>query len=146
VIAFIAETVVGGHLGRCPAVPGYFKRVREICDRHGILLILDEVMCGLGSHRHLARLRQEGVSPDILTMQRDLGGGYAPIAAMLLLTGSSRLSGMALAPSSIATPIQAILSPVGSACRATVIRRDELLANIGCMGALLARRLQGAVR
>ena len=48
VIAFVAETVVGATLGAVPAVPGYFKRVREICDRHGVLLILDEVMCGMG--------------------------------------------------------------------------------------------------
>ena len=57
VIAFVAEPVVGATMGAVPAVPGYFKRVREICDRHGILLILDEVMCGMGRTGTLARLR-----------------------------------------------------------------------------------------
>src|SRR5207248_3195739 len=78
VIAFIAETVVGATLGAVPAVPGYFKRVREICDRHGILLILDEVMCGMGRTGTLHACQQEGVSPDLMAIAKGLGGGYAP--------------------------------------------------------------------
>ena len=62
VIAFIAETVVGATLGAVPAVPDYFKRVREICDRHGILLILDEVMCGMGRTGTLHACEQEGIA------------------------------------------------------------------------------------
>ena len=84
VIAFIAETVVGATLGAVPAVPGYFKRVREICDRHGILLILDEVMCGMGRTGTLHACEQEGVAPDIMAIAKGLGGGYTPIGAMLL--------------------------------------------------------------
>jgi adenosylmethionine-8-amino-7-oxononanoate aminotransferase len=84
VIAFVAETVVGATLGAVPAVPGYFRRVREICDRHGILLILDEVMCGMGRTGTLHACEQEGVSPDILAIAKGLGGGYAPIGAILL--------------------------------------------------------------
>ena len=84
VIAFVAETVVGATMGAVPAVPGYFKRVREICDRHGILLILDEVMCGMGRTGTLHACEQEGVSPDILAIAKGLGGGYAPIGAMLM--------------------------------------------------------------
>ena len=84
VMAFVAETVVGATMGAVPAVPGYFKRVREICDRHGILLILDEVMCGMGRTGTLHACEQEGVSPDILAIAKGLGGGYAPIGAMLL--------------------------------------------------------------
>ncbi len=75
VIAFVAETVVGATLGAVPAVPGYFKRIREICDRHGILLILDEVMCGMGRTGTLHACEQEGVSPDLLAIAKGLGGG-----------------------------------------------------------------------
>src|SRR5215471_3377038 len=78
VIAFVAETVVGATLG---AVPGYFRRVREICDRHGILLILDEVMCGMGRTGTLHACEQEGISADLMAIAKGLGGGYAPIGA-----------------------------------------------------------------
>jgi adenosylmethionine-8-amino-7-oxononanoate aminotransferase len=64
-------------------VPGYFKRIREICDRHGILLILDEVMCGMGRTGTLFACEQEGVRPDIVTLAKGLGAGYQPIGAML---------------------------------------------------------------
>ncbi|WP_306169347.1 aspartate aminotransferase family protein [Halomonas sp. MMSF_3323] len=83
VMAFVAEPVVGATLGAVPAVPGYFRRVREICDRHGILLILDEVMCGMGRTGRLFACEQEGVSPDLLTVAKGLGGGYQPIGATL---------------------------------------------------------------
>jgi hypothetical protein len=65
VIAFIAETVGGATAGAVPPVPGYLKGVREVCDRHGVLLILDEVMCGMGRCGTLHACEQEGVSPDI---------------------------------------------------------------------------------
>ncbi len=83
VIAFIAETVVGATAGVVPPVPGYFRRIREICDRNGILLILDEVMCGMGRTGTLHACEQEGVAPDIMTVAKGLGGGYQPIGAML---------------------------------------------------------------
>jgi adenosylmethionine-8-amino-7-oxononanoate aminotransferase len=83
VIAFVAEPVVGATLGAVPAVPGYFKRIREICDRHGILLILDEVMCGMGRTGTLFACEQDGVRPDIVTIAKGLGAGYQPIGAML---------------------------------------------------------------
>src|SRR3546814_13755283 len=59
VAAFIAEPIVGATLGAAPAVPGYFRRTREICDRHGVLLILDEVMCGMGRTGTLHACEQE---------------------------------------------------------------------------------------
>ncbi|MBK1635135.1 aspartate aminotransferase family protein [Rhodovulum adriaticum] len=83
VMAFIAEPVVGATLGAVPAVPGYFKRIREICDRHGVLLILDEVMCGMGRTGHLFACDADGVAPDILCIAKGLGAGYQPIGAML---------------------------------------------------------------
>ena len=83
VIGFIAEPVVGATAGAVPPVPGYFKRIREICDRHGVLLILDEVMCGMGRTGTRHASEQEGIAPDIMTIAKGLGGGYQPIGAML---------------------------------------------------------------
>ena len=83
VMAFVAEPVVGATLGAVPAVEGYYKRIREICDRHGVLLILDEVMCGMGRTGTLFACEQDGISPDIVTIAKGLGGGYQPIGAML---------------------------------------------------------------
>ena len=83
IMAFIAETVVGATLGAVPATTGYFTRIREICDKHGILLILDEVMCGMGRTGSLFACEQDDVRPDIITIAKGLGGGYQPIGAML---------------------------------------------------------------
>ena len=83
VLAFIAEPVVGATLGAVPAEKGYFQRIREICDRHGVLLILDEVMCGMGRTGHFYATEADGISPDIITIAKGLGGGYQPIGAML---------------------------------------------------------------
>jgi adenosylmethionine-8-amino-7-oxononanoate aminotransferase len=83
VMAFMAEPVVGATLGAVPAVEGYFKRIREICDKYGVLLILDEVMCGMGRTGYLYACEADGVSPDILCIAKGLGGGYQPIGAML---------------------------------------------------------------
>ncbi|EAQ02386.1 hypothetical protein OB2597_19926 [Pseudooceanicola batsensis HTCC2597] len=83
VMAFVAEPVVGATLGAVPAVPGYFRAIRELCDRYGILMILDEVMCGMGRTGTLFACEQEGVSPDILCIAKGLGAGYQPIGAMM---------------------------------------------------------------
>ncbi|MDJ0992790.1 MAG: aspartate aminotransferase family protein [Dinoroseobacter sp.] len=83
VMAFMAEPVVGATLGAVPAVEGYFKRIREICDRYGVLLILDEVMCGMGRTGHLFACEADGIAPDILCIAKGLGAGYQPIGAML---------------------------------------------------------------
>ncbi|MEP7059046.1 MAG: aminotransferase class III-fold pyridoxal phosphate-dependent enzyme, partial [Caldimonas sp.] len=83
VIAFCAETVGGATSGALPPVPGYFHGIREICDRHGILLIADEVMCGMGRTGTLHALEQDGVVPDLMTIAKGLGGGYQPIGAVL---------------------------------------------------------------
>ncbi len=83
VLAFLAEPVVGATMGAVPAVPGYFKRIREICDRHGVLLILDEVMCGMGRTGHLFACAEDGVAPDMIAVAKGLGAGYQPIGALL---------------------------------------------------------------
>ncbi len=83
VMAFVAEPVVGATAGAVPPVEGYFKRVREICDHHGVLLILDEVMCGMGRTGTLFACEQEGIAPDICAIAKGLGAGYQPVGAML---------------------------------------------------------------
>ena len=83
VMAFVAEPVVGATLGAVPAVTGYFTRIREICDKYGVLLILDEVMCGTGRTGSIFAFTQEHIIPDIVTMAKGLGGGYQPIGAVL---------------------------------------------------------------
>ncbi len=83
VMAFFAEPVVGATSGALAPVEGYFKRIREICDKYGILLMLDEVMCGMGRTGTLFACEQEGISPDLITIAKGLGAGYQPIGAML---------------------------------------------------------------
>ena len=143
VMAFVAETVVGATMGAVPAVPGYFKRVREICDRHGILLVLDEVMCGMGRTGTLHACDQEGVTPDILAIAKGLGGGYAPIGAMLLHDRIFKT----IADGSGAFAHSHTYTGHPLACAAAlavqrIIRRDGLLANVREQGEHLARRLQ----
>jgi len=83
VMAFIAEPVVGAKLGATTPVPGYFKRIREICDTHNVLLILDEVMCGMGRAGTLFAAEQDGIVPDIVAIAKGLGAGYQPIGATM---------------------------------------------------------------
>ncbi len=83
VMAFMAEPVVGATSGAVPPAPGYFKHIREICDRYGVLLILDEVMCGMGRTGTLFACEQDDVAPDIVCIAKGRGAGYQPIGAML---------------------------------------------------------------
>ena len=95
-----------------PPVPGYLRGVRELCDRHGVLLILDEVMCGMGRTGTLHACEQEGVVPDLLVIAKGLGGGYQPIGAVLAQAPHRRCHrAPAAASSSTATPTWAIRSP-----------------------------------
>lgn len=84
VMAFVAEPVVGATAGAVPAVAGYLKHIRKICDQYGILLILDEVMCGMGRTGHLFACLEDGVAPDMITIAKGLGAGYQPIGALLV--------------------------------------------------------------
>ena len=87
VVAFCAEPVVGATTGCVTAPPGYFRRIREICDRHGALLILEEVMCGMGRTGTMHAWEQEGVVPDVQVIAKGLGGGYQPIGGILIAGG-----------------------------------------------------------
>jgi len=142
VIAFVAETVVGATLGAVTAVPGYFRRIREICDRHGILLLLDEVMCGMGRTGTLHACEQEGISPDLMAIAKGLGGGYAPIGAVLasgaIVDTIGKGSGLFQHGH---TYIGHPLACAAALAVQRVIKRDNLLANVRAQGAHLADRL-----
>ncbi len=142
VIAFVAETVVGATLGAVAPVPGYFKGIRALCDRHGILLILDEVMCGMGRTGTLFACEQEGITPDIVAIAKGLGGGYVPVGAILL---QDRIH-QAIAAGAGAFHHSQTYTGHPLACAAAlavqrVIRRDDLLSNVRKQGAHLSRRL-----
>ena len=141
VIAFVAETVSGATLGAVPPVPGYFTRVREICDRHGILLILDEVMCGMGRCGSMWTFEQDGIVPDLVTIAKGLGAGYQAIGATL-----------------VAKPVFDTLAAAGgfqhghtyighaAACAGALavqrrLREDGLITKVAPMGELLDKAL-----
>jgi adenosylmethionine-8-amino-7-oxononanoate aminotransferase len=142
VIAFVAETVVGATAGAVPPVGDYFKRIRAICDRYGVLLILDEVMCGMGRTGTLHACEQEGAAPDLMAVAKGLGGGYQPIGAVML---TQRIF-EAFANGSGAfqhghTYMGHPMAAAAALAVQDVIRRDGLLANVVEMGARLERRL-----
>jgi adenosylmethionine-8-amino-7-oxononanoate aminotransferase len=142
VIGFVAETVVGATAGAVPPSPGYFKRIREICDRHGILLILDEVMSGMGRTGTLHACEQEGIAPDLMTIAKGLGAGYQPIGATLL--SQNVFDAFANGSGFFQHGHTYIGHPVACAAALAVqqvIKRDRLLDNVKAMGARLTRRL-----
>jgi adenosylmethionine-8-amino-7-oxononanoate aminotransferase len=142
VMAFIAETVVGATAGAVTPAKGYFRRIREICDRHGVLLILDEVMCGMGRTGTLHACEQEGIAPDLMTIAKGLGGGYEPIGAVLLSKQiyDAFAQGSGFFQHGHTYMAHPLACAAGLAVQQT-IKRDNLLANVREMGALLQRRL-----
>jgi len=142
VIAFVAETVVGATAGAVPPVADYFKRIRAICDRYGVLLILDEVMCGMGRTGTLHACEQDGIAPDLMTIAKGLGGGYQPIGATLL---SKKIFDAFANGSGFFQHGHTYLNhPMACAAGLAVqevVRRDKLLDNVKTMGARLAQRL-----
>jgi adenosylmethionine-8-amino-7-oxononanoate aminotransferase len=143
IIGFCAETVVGATAGAVPPTAGYFKGVREICNRHGVLWIADEVMCGMGRTGTLHAVEQEGVTPDLMVIAKGLGGGYQPIGAVLADEG-------VMAPLRDGSGMfQHGHTYLGhpTACAAAlavqrVIERDDLLANVRARGAQLMASLR----
>jgi adenosylmethionine-8-amino-7-oxononanoate aminotransferase len=141
-IAFVAETVVGATLGAVPPVADYFKRIRAICDRYGVLLILDEVMCGMGRTGTLHACEQDGVAPDLLAIAKGLGGGYQPVGAVLL--GKPIFDAFSQGSGFFQHGHTYMGHPMAAAAGLAVqnvIRRDGLLAKVVAMGSHLQRRL-----
>jgi len=146
VIAFVAEPVVGATAGALTAAPGYFRRIREVCDRYGVLLIADEVMCGMGRTGSLYAVEQEGIVPDLITIAKGLGGGYQPIGAVM---AQEKIVAAMNAGSGFFQHGHTYLGHA-TACAAalavqTVIQRDNLLQRVREQGAGLRQRLQAAL-
>ena len=143
VIAFVAETIGGATAGVLVPVPGYLRAVRELCDRYGILLILDEVMCGMGRTGTLHACEQEGVVPDMLAIAKGLGGGYQPIGAVL---AQERIVAALRDGSGFFQHGHTYLGHA-VACSAAlavqrVVERDQLLAQVRSRGAFLHKLMR----
>lgn len=143
VAAFVAEPVVGATAGVLPPVAGYLQKIREVCDRYGVLLIFDEVMCGMGRTGHLFACAEDGVTPDILTIAKGLGAGYQPIGAML---ASDRIYKRILEGSGFFQHGHTYMGHA-TACAAAlavqrIIERDQLLDNVLKRGEQLRSELR----
>jgi adenosylmethionine-8-amino-7-oxononanoate aminotransferase len=143
IAAFIAETVVGATLGAVPPTGPYLKRIREICDKHGVLLILDEVMAGSGRSGTYFAFEQDGIVPDITTIAKGLGGGYQAIAAAIArghihdaIVGTFNFFEHGHTYIGHATACAAGLAV------SDVIDRDDLLSNVQSIGELLFGELK----
>jgi len=145
VIAFVAETVSGATLGAVPAVAGYFRRVREVCDRYGVLLILDEVMCGMGRCGALFAYTQEGVVPDLVAIAKGLGAGYQPIGAVM---ASKNIFDTIVGGSGFFQHGHTYLGHAAACAGALAVQRrlheDGLLARVEPLGEALDVRLRAA--
>ncbi|CAG7558168.1 unnamed protein product [Fusarium equiseti] len=143
VAAFIAETVVGATSGCVAAPVGYFKGVRELCDKYGVIMILDEIMCGVGRTGTFFAFEQEGVSPDIMTIAKGLGGGYAAIAGVLINKRVVDVLRQGSAAFNHGHTYQA--HPISCAAALAVqkiIRRDSLVERCAKMGLILESMLR----
>ena len=145
VIAFVAETVSGATLGAVTPVPGYFRAVREVCDRYGVLLILDEVMCGMGRCGSLFAYSEEGVVPDLVAVAKGLGAGYQPIGAVL---ASKKIFDTIVTGTGFFQHGHTYLGHAAACAGALAVQRrlheDGLLARVSPLGEALRRRLHAA--
>lgn len=143
VAAFTVEPVSGATLGSVVAAKGYFKRIREICDQYGVLLIADEVMCGMGRTGTMFAIEQEGITPDIITMAKGLAAGYQPLSAVMasdkvvdvILSGSGKLwNGHTYMSHAVAC--------AGALAVLNVIEDENLIENVNVQGEKLAKALK----
>lgn len=143
VMAFIAEPVVGATSGCVAPEPGYFQAIREVCDRHGALLILDEIMCGMGRCGTRHTWEQEGVTPDLQAVAKGLSAGYLPLGAMFV---SRRVIEVLHAGSGAFAHGHTFQAhPVACAAALEVQRiidEQDLLGSVQRMGVVLADRLR----
>lgn len=143
IIGFCAETVVGATTGATPPTPGYFKGVRRLCDKYGLLYIADEVMCGMGRTGTLHAFEQDEVVPDLVTIAKGLGGGYQPIGAVL---ASEKIVSALQAGSGLFQHGHTYICHATAASAALavqqVIERDNLLEAVKQQGDYLQRTLR----
>jgi adenosylmethionine-8-amino-7-oxononanoate aminotransferase len=141
IAAFIAEPVVGTSLGVVPAVAGYFERIREICTANDILLIADEIMCGSGRTGHFFAHRHFNVRPDIVTLAKGIGGGYQPLAAVVLASAvADELENAGFAHGH--TYVGHAAACAAGVAVLDVMQRDELLVRTRNLGAVLDSTLR----
>jgi len=143
VCAFVAEPVVGAALGCVPAVPGYFQAMKKVCEKYGALLVFDEVMCGMGRSGTLHAWEQEGVVPDVQTIGKGLGGGYAAVAGVLV--GPKVVRALEKGSGAFAHGQTYQGHPVACAAGLEVqriISEDRLVENVAKRGAYLERLLK----
>ncbi len=143
VCAFVAETVVGAALGTVPPVEGYFAHVRAVCEKYGVLLILDEIMCGMGRTGTLHACEAEGISADMIVVGKGLAAGFQPAGAVLI---SERVKGGIAEGSGIVKHgFTYMAHPVACAAALAVQRAiagRDLLANVRRQGEVLRQRLE----
>lgn len=142
VAAFFAETVVGATTGCVPAVEGYFRRVREICDRYDVLLVLDEIMCGMGRTGETFACIEDGVTPDLITVAKGLGGGFQPIGAVVV--GARIVESLRAGTGALKHGFTYMGHPAACAGALEVqkiIKEENLLVNVRTRGAQLQQSL-----
>lgn len=146
VAAFVAETVVGATAGAVPPVADYLKRVRAVCDKYGVLLILDEVMSGMGRTGYLFACEEDGAIPDIVTIAKGLGAGYQPIGAML---STSRIYDTIVGGSGLFQHGHTYIGHATACAAALAVQRiiveERLLDNVRARGEQLRTRLREAL-
>jgi adenosylmethionine-8-amino-7-oxononanoate aminotransferase len=142
VAAFVAETIVGATAGCVCPVPGYFRLVREVCDRYGVLLVADEVMCGMGRAGSWFAIGEEGVSPDVITVAKGLSAGYQPLGALLASesTLAPIVAGTGLLANGHTYMSHAVACAAGKAA-VQAIEDEDLLDNVRTMGQSLRQAL-----
>jgi adenosylmethionine-8-amino-7-oxononanoate aminotransferase len=147
VMAFVAEPVVGATAGALPATLGYFKRIREICDKYNVLLILDEVMCGIGRTGTFYAFEQDLVVPDLVTVAKGLGAGYQPIGAVV--ASSKIYDAIANGSGFFQHGHTFIAHPVACASALATIKtilNDDLLKKVTEQGKKLHKKLETALQ
>lgn len=143
VAAFLAEPVVGATMGAVPPVAGYFKKIKAVCERHGVLMILDEVMCGMGRTGTLFACEQEGVAPDMIAIAKGLGAGYQPIGA--LLVSNAIYDAIAAGTGFFQHGFTYVGHPVATAAAGAVLNKvahPDMLGRVRAQGEMLMARLE----
>jgi adenosylmethionine-8-amino-7-oxononanoate aminotransferase len=147
VAAFIFEPVVGAAGGVVPAPEGYAQAVRAVCDRHDVLVIADEVMCGAGRCGTWRALEHDGIVPDIMAVGKGLAGGYIPLAATIFRKelGAAILSGQGAILTGHTYSGHTAACAAGLAVQ-RIIERESLVSQVRIRGASLRRDLREALQ
>lgn len=146
VCAFVGETMLGQLAGNVPPAPGYWKYIREVCDRHDVHLILDEVYCGLGRAGKQYCCNWDGISADFIAVGKMLAGGYVPLSAVITKREYREVIAKGQGRVMYGHTHQA--HPLGLAAALAVqkiMNRPEMLSHINDMGALMREKLVAAL-